>query len=853
MTFYETTIICPHIGNLSDFSIVSINISLNRAMICKIKVNDKLKYFIVSLKPIEIYIFLEIFNGSPLWHTTYEIQNGNTYNKTLIKVKINPDQDLFHEYLNSSLSINSIIFDKFEKLPIFDKTDFSSKSFITYENIVESPTTFKVKLYEYQKRSLGKMLHMEKGDTSFQVKYTVPIKLNNEEYLYDPISNQRVIDHKYLNIKTRGGVLADEMGLGKTITSIALIASNPAPLNCPAVKYSESYKMNKLFTKATLVLAPSHLVKQWEDEAIKCNPKFNVQVIVTKKDMDKIKVSDIQEADIIITSHQFLMNFKYYPSLHYKACTPSNYASYDRQKVLETKLSNLLNNEEALLTLENPVFEFFFFQRIILDEGHEIFGEMLGSGSQSKYMSNWVSSMDANYYWYVSGTPFVNFLGVKNCSTYINLKLEEPDRQLSFDYSTGNKQVNCTQELFSFLTKEYIWNNILSKICIRHRKIDVENQVQIPGFEEKLIWLKFTDLEKQLYDAKVDKVPHQYLQQLCCHPMIIEQTRKIFGDAEIDLALMQDKLLEYHNNRCEEYKKKLAKLDPKKTEYHMLKKTYESTINESHYMHTILDKMKNKPIDDENESCSICMDVLENPALTNCGHLFCYECVKMCLSDKKKCPMCKADLTGKELLVVNGKNIKQPVEINPLIIKYGSKLGKTISIIRTLVEQPNSRIIIFSQWDDMLSLIGKTLAENNINNCFVKGNVWSRNSAIKKFKTGVNADGDDNKVIMLSLKNSASGTTLVCCTHIIFIEPINASMEEVKAIESQAIARAVRIGQTKNVMVIRILIEKTIEEKIYKSSYDKDVQINFKPDDMIINELINVSSKNESSQKHIEI
>jgi ABC-2 type transport system ATP-binding protein len=41
----------------------------------------------------------------------------------------------------------------------------------------------------------------------------------------------------------------------------------------------------------------------------------------------------------------------------------------------------------------------------------------------------------------------------------------------------------------------------------------------------------------------------------------------------------------------------------------------------------------------------------------------------------------------------------------------------------------------------------------------------------------------------------------------------NSSMEEVKAIESQAIARAVRIGQTKNVMVIRVLIEKTIEEE----------------------------------------
>lgn len=66
----------------------------------------------------------------------------------------------------------------------------------------------------------------------------------------------------------------------------------------------------------------------------------------------------------------------------------------------------------------------------------------------------------------------------------------------------------------------------------------------------------------------------------------------------------------------------------------------------------------------------------------------------------------------------------------------------------------------------MLALIGKTLNENNIDNCFVKGNVWSRNSAINKIKASKNNDGSDNKVIMLSLENAASGTNLTEATHI---------------------------------------------------------------------------------------
>ena len=853
MTFHETIInsgLSPNNTDaLTDFEIVSYK--SGRTMICKVKQNGKIIYFThYPRNNMEQYMFMEILNNSPIWIMKWDYAFSNypaQYNggcSFTIKIKINPEKSLIHDYINSSIAINSIITDTFEKLPIFDKTDFSSKSFVSFEKPFEMNEAFKINLYEYQKKSLNKMIKIEKGETSFKVKYTLPMTVLEEDILYDPISNRKIAEDKYLDINVRGGVLSDEMGLGKTITSIALIYSNPAPNDHPAVKYSESYQMNKLFTKATLILCPSHLTKQWEGEILKCNPSFKVLLIVTKKDMDKLKVADVQNADIIITSHQFLMNFAYYPKLHYKHITASSYSATDRKNVLKNVLTTLMKDEAKLLALETPVFEFFFFQRIIVDEGHEIFGEM-GSiaGVVARYMSEWVSSIDANYYWYVSGTPFINFRGIQNCSKFINLQLLESDRQLNFDYSnnnTNNREKHS--ELFNFLFKEYIWNNILSKICIRHRKIDVENQIKIPGFEEKLIWVKFTDLEKQLYEAKKGKVIRSYLQQLCCHPMVIESSKKIFGDVEVDLALMQDKLIEYHKKNMDQAKDKIAKLDPKNQAYHMLKKNFETTLNESSYLFNILSQMKNKEID-ENEKCSICLDPIDNPTLTSCGHLFCYECLKMCLADKKKCPMCKTDLTGKEILTTNIKVVPNAnAGINPLILKYGSKLGKAISIIRTLVNLPNSRIIVFSQWDDMLSLIGKTLSENGIGNCFVKGNVWSRNKAISKFKTGYNSEGDDNKVIMLSLKNAASGTNLTEATHILFIEPIDAPSEECKAIESQAIGRACRVGQKNKITVMRILIENTIEEEIYRKSYDKDIVIEFKNDDKLIKDLVEKTS-----------
>lgn len=55
---------------------------------------------------------------------------------------------------------------------------------------------------------------------------------------------------------------------------------------------------------------------------------------------------------------------------------------------------------------------------------------------------------------------------------------------------------------------------------------------------------------------------------------------------------MQDKLIEYHHKNYETYKNKLSLLDKTKTEYFMLKKNYESSMNESHYLYNILTKMK---------------------------------------------------------------------------------------------------------------------------------------------------------------------------------------------------------------------------------------------------------------------
>jgi SNF2 family DNA or RNA helicase len=101
--------------------------------------------------------------------------------------------------------------------------------------------------------------------------------------------------------------------------------------------------------------------------------------------------------------------------------------------------------------------------------------------------------------------------------------------------------------------------------------------------------------------------------------------------------------------------------------------------------------------------------------------------------------------------------------------------------------EPDSKVIIFSQWDSMLHMIGDTLYENNIPHVYVKGNVHQRNKAIETFQ-----NDEKVSVIMLSLQNAASGINLTQANYVILIDPVAGTKEEARAIETQAIGRAYR-------------------------------------------------------------
>lgn len=776
------------------------------------EINSKKHHFKESTGILEAIILVEILNGSKLWILNASIKEG----KIALKIDMNPMY--IKEFMNKSVGYKAYFDQSYSNLDSYTNyyPDISQKSFISHMKPIVQPTDFKVELFNYQKKSIAKMIALEKNKYNMVIDYiynfnikfnsTIETISNNTmsddiQISYNPLKNtiNDCNNDCMIKIKSKGGILCDEMGLGKTITSLSLVALNPSTL-------TDQYKEGLIYSNSTLILCPSHLAKQWETEINKILPNANVIKLLTKNNHIKLTYKDVINADIIIVTQQFLMNFKYYPQVNYQVCTPSNFSFEYRNNCLNKKLNEWIQANENIHIKKQPNLEHFYFHRIIVDEGHEIFGMSIGSNSMALYMQKWLEKINATNKWFISGTPFINNVGLINSLNFIKAEL----------YDKDNNHIKFNN---SVITKKYVMDAILSKLLIRHRKIDVENQINIPGYEEEVIWVKLTELERNLYNSKKENyVSDLILQQLCCHILVSDTTQKYFNNTEVDLDVMQDKLIDYHKNNITTCTNKISMLDSTNQAYFMLKSTYTTKISESKYMLSILEKISRKDSINTEESCTICFDNLINTSLTSCGHLFCKECLDMCLKYKKICPMCKTDLNGKDIYIINSKNDNDN-EINPLIKKYGSKLGKLISIVRTIITNDNNRIIIFSQWDKMLNLIGKSLSDNGIENTSVKGNVWCKNSAINKFKIGQN-----NKVIMLSLSNSASGTNLTEASHIIFVEPVNTNYDEMKAIESQAIGRACRLGQTNKIKIIRILTQDTIEQDIYNNIYSPNIE-----------------------------
>mmetsp|Transcript_4331 Transcript_4331/g.4763 ORF Transcript_4331/g.4763 Transcript_4331/m.4763 type:complete len:165 (+) Transcript_4331:3-497(+) len=90
------------------------------------------------------------------------------------------------------------------------------------------------------------------------------------------------------------------------------------------------------------------------------------------------------------------------------------------------------------------------------------------------------------------------------------------------------------------------------------------------------------------------------------------------------------------------------------------------------------------------------------------------------------------------------------------------------------------------------------------------GTAKQKDASIEQFRNG------EKNILLLSSENAASGTNLVEAEYVILVDPVSGSKSEAEATEGQAIGRAYRIGQEKQVIVVKFIVKHTVEHETYK-------------------------------------
>jgi len=142
-------------------------------------------------------------------------------------------------------------------------------------------------------------------------------------------------------------------------------------------------------------------------------------------------------------------------------------------------------------------------------------------------------------------------------------------------------------------------------------------------------------------------------------------------------------------------------------------------------------------------------------------------------------------------------------------IEESAKTDLLLSMLQELIAE-GKKILLFSQFTEMLGLIELELNAANINYVKLTGRTRKRDEVIEAFQHG------DVPLFLISLKAGGTGLNLTAADTVIHYDPWWNP-----AVENQASDRAHRIGQNKPVFIYKLVASNTVEEKILSMQQNK--------------------------------
>ncbi|KAF2245503.1 ISWI chromatin-remodeling complex ATPase ISW2 [Trematosphaeria pertusa] len=560
------------------------------------------------------------------------------------------------------------------------------------------------------------------------------------------------------------GILADEMGLGKTIQTIALLAH---------LWENRSYG-------PFLIAAPLSTTSNWVEEFKKWTPSIPVILYHGDKNerarLRKTKLKDpgTDQFPVVVTSYEICMN--------------------DRKYLTG-----------------------FGWQFIIIDEGHRI------KNLDCRLIRELQSYQSANRL-LITGTPLQNNL--TELWSLLHFLLPTVFDKLStfeswFDFS-GLKDKSSFEQLLSEERQQYLVKSlhaVLKPFLLRRVKTDVESLM--PKKREYILFAPLTHMQRELYQAILDGTSRSYLEEKAIERLSVSTrsgTATPLSVRSRNGNLKRKTLssgVSTPNKSAKTSREGTPALTASKRGRGRPKKTYEELSDAQFFadLHAQKSEDEEEDLGSEAEEERIRAATFEiakrqllqkklgNPVMQ----------LRLCCNSPYNFfnPFIAAETSGSETFA-------SETEPDETLVTTSGKMLLLDSLLPELLNQGH-KVLIFSQFTTTLDLLGQYLDLRSWPHARIDGSVAQieRQAQIRSFNTSSSSKTAMN-VFLLSTRAGGQGINLAAADTVILFDSDWNPQQDLQAMD-----RAHRIGQTRNVIIYRFATRNTVEQKLLESAEAK--------------------------------
>jgi SNF2 family DNA or RNA helicase len=684
------------------------------------------------------------------------------------------------------------------------------------ENLQEMEPNYRIstELLKHQKQGLTFMTNKEKErifsseDKVNSSLWRLRISRTGERIYYNVITGD---EERKNPPQVLGGILADMMGLGKTLSILSLITytmdneasqwANQKPCvqenrDCGATRKGKTALPSieqvplVLNAKTTLLVSPLSTISNWEEQ-IKQHVKPGTLKYYVYHGANRIKdVKKLAEYDLVITTYG-------------SVASEFNHRSKKKQGVY-------------------PLEEINWF-RIVLDEAHMI-------REQSTQQSKAICRLAANRRWAVTGTPVQNRLeDLGALMAFLRIKPFD-DRQGFSQYIMSPFKM-CDPEILPKLRL------LVDSITLRRLK----DRIDLPARHDHLVKLDFSDEERSVYEVFAKNANDRM------KVIIGEREKSLAGKTYVHILqsilrlrlicahgrdLLNEEDLKVMNGLSKDSAIDLDSDDEDDAGGLSAKQAYD---------------MYNLMKETNNSDCLLCSgagfseDNSEKESkdeiigyMTPCFHFICNNCIDRYKSDlaaiaqgqsRANCPICHTAIKPSCFALrqqgvdeEEGNRVEAKVHGKPVknIDNYSGPHTKTKALMHDLQEsgreseampdEPPIKSVVFSGWTAHLDLIQLALQEHGIKYVRLDGKMSrvARGAALDRFR-----DDPSIIVILVSIMAGGLGLNLTTANKVYVMEP-----QYNPAAEAQAVDRVHRLGQKREVVTVRYIMNDSFEEKM---------------------------------------